>query len=207
MPETYINVRWAPGVDDEHRQAIEARYRLTEGVSLDDRTWRYTLDDPSASNVMAIVQDGDVEDTHGVDRGTGIIVPPPQPEVDATGAGDELVIGTGPCSARGAVETRIQDQPDGLLVADVEAPAPGFVFLSEPHYPERRAFVDGREVTPVTANLAFTAVPVTAGQHRVELRYVPSSFRLGLGITALTIVGWIGVSRIAVLPPLVNLCG
>jgi uncharacterized membrane protein YfhO len=45
----------------------------------------------------------------------------------------------------------------------------------------------------VTANLAFTAVPVAAGRHRLELKYVPGSFHLGLGITALTLVGWGGV--------------
>ena len=99
------------------------------------------------------------------------------------------------------VETQVQDRPDGLLVVDVEAAAPGFVFLSEPHYPERRAFLDGQEVRALTANVAFTAVPVPAGRHRVELRYVPSSFRLGLGIAALTIVGWIGARRMQFGPP------
>jgi hypothetical protein len=195
LPETYVNVRWAPAVDEARRQATEGRYRLAEGVQLDDRTWRYVLDDPSPANVMAMVQDGSIEDTHGVDRGSGVIQPLP-PVADASLGGDELVIGTASCSAPGKVETLVQDRPDGLLVADVEASAPGFVFLSEPHYSERRAFVDGQEVSAVTADIAFTAVPVTAGRHRLELRYVPSSFRLGLAIGALTIVGWIGARRI-----------
>jgi hypothetical protein len=197
LPETYINVRWTRTVDDARRQAAEDRYRLAEGVRLDDLTWRYVLDDPSPSNVMAIVQDTSVEDTHGVDRGNGVILPR-APVADAAVAGDELVIGAVSCSDRGTVETRVQDRPDGLVVADVEAPAPGFVFLSEPHYPERRAFIDGQEVPSVTANVAFTAVPVPAGRYRLELRYVPTSFRLGLGVAVLTIVGWVAARRIQV---------
>jgi uncharacterized membrane protein YfhO len=43
------------------------------------------------------------------------------------------------------------------------------------------------------ANLAFTAVPVDAGRHRVELRYVPESFYLGLGATGVTLSGWAGL--------------
>ena len=198
LPEAYVNVRWGLTVDDALRTASEARYRLAEGVQLDERTWRYVVDDPSAANVMAMVQDASIEDTHGVDRGNGIIPPSPPPAADARIVGDELVIGPESCAARGSADTQVQDRPDGQLVVDVEAPAPGFVFLSEPHYPERRAFLDGQEVGALTANVAFTAVPVPAGHHRVELRYVPSRFRLGLVIAALTIVGWIGARRIQV---------
>jgi uncharacterized membrane protein YfhO len=68
--------------------------------------------------------------------------------------------------------------------------------MSEPFYVERHAFVDGRRVTPLPANLAFTAVPVGAGRHRVELRYVPESFYLGLGATGLTLAGWTGLARL-----------
>jgi uncharacterized membrane protein YfhO len=70
----------------------------------------------------------------------------------------------------------------------------GYVFLSEPFYPERKAYVDGEPVTAVRANLAFTAVPVPAGAHRLEMRYVPDSFRIGLAISVLTVVGWSAVS-------------
>jgi uncharacterized membrane protein YfhO len=89
-----------------------------------------------------------------------------------------------------------QDRSDGLFVAEVAAPVPGLVFMSEPFYVERHAFVDGRRVTPLPANLAFTAVPVGAGRHRVELRYVPESFYLGLGATGLTLAGWTGLARL-----------
>jgi len=49
-------------------------------------------------------------------------------------------------------------------------------------------------VTARKANLAFTAVPVTAGSHHVELRYVPRSFHIGLGVSAATLVAWLGLT-------------
>jgi uncharacterized membrane protein YfhO len=64
------------------------------------------------------------------------------------------------------------------------------VFLSEPYYAERQAFVDGRPAESLQANLAFTAVRVPLGRHRVELRYVPRSFRLGLAVSAVTLIAW-----------------
>ena len=76
----------------------------------------------------------------------------------------------------------------------VHATVPGYVFLSEPYYPERRAFIDDQPVAALKANLAFTAIPVPAGTHRLELRYVPSSFRLGVGISVLTLLVWAGAS-------------
>ena len=194
-PRSYINVRWAPEIAADRRRGIEQRHGLGDGVALDDRTWRYTLEDPSAANMMALIQDAVVEDTHGVDRGTGLLNQEPAlTETQASAVGDEMLTGTVPCAAAGTIDLTLQDQLDGRLVADVQAPLPGYVFLSEPFYPERRAFVDGQPVTPVKANLAFTAVPVDAGAHRLELRYVPASFRLGLGISALTLIVWAGSS-------------
>ena len=77
----------------------------------------------------------------------------------------------------------------------VNAPRPGLVFLSEPYYVERQAFVDGRPAESLEANLAFTAVRVPPGQHHVELRYVPRSFQFGLAVSVVTLVAWAAVSR------------
>jgi len=195
QPRSYINLRWAPGVAADRRRSIEQRHGLGDGVALDDRTWRYALEEPSADNMMALIQDAAVEDTHGVDRGTGVVVQgPAQTDAQPSAVGDEMVTGTVPCTASGRVDITVQNQPDGRLVADVQSPLPGYVFLSEPFYSERRAFIDGQPVTPLKANLSFTAVPVSAGAHRLELRYVPDSFRLGLGVSALTLVVWAGLS-------------
>ena len=192
----YINVRWTPQLAADSRRTLERRYGLADGVFLDGHTWRYAMDDPSAGTVMALIREAAVEDTHGVDRLTGLLTPPPEPIVDETGSdGDEMLTGTVPCPTRGTVDVTTQDQVDGRLVAIVNAPASGYVFLSEPFYPERKAFVDGQPVTAVKANLAFTVVPVPAGTHELELRYVPTSFRLGMAISGLTLLGWAGWMR------------
>jgi len=195
VPRTYINVRWAPGVAADTRHSIEQRRSLEDGVALDDRTWRYSLDDPSTANVVALVGDAAVEDTHGVDRVTGAVTQGPATEETEAEAGDEMLTGTMPCAGTGTVDISLQDQTDGHLAASVEASAQGFVFLSEPFYQEREAFVDGQRVTPVRADLAFTAIPVPAGSHQVELRYTPTSFRLGLGLSVVTVLVWTGLSR------------
>jgi hypothetical protein len=196
LPRTYINVRWAPDVTADRRHRVEQGRALKDGVALDEHTWRYSLEDPSTANVLALLGDSAVEDTHGVDRVTGAITQAPATTSDeAEDAGTEMLTGTRPCAGMGNVAISVQDRADGRLIASVEAPQPGFVFLSEPFYPEREAFVDGERVTPVHANLAFTAVPVPAGSHQLELRYSPTSFRLGLGVSVLTVVVWAGLSR------------
>jgi uncharacterized membrane protein YfhO len=50
--------------------------------------------------------------------------------------------------------------------------------------------VDGQRVAAQRANVAFTAIRVPAGQHRVELRYVPVSFFVGVAVSAMTMSGW-----------------
>jgi hypothetical protein len=194
LPRAYVNVRWAPDLPLDGRRSLERRHSLSDGVPLDERTWRYTLEDQSVANVVALMQDASVEDTHGVDRATGRV--PQLPVLLETNASSdaEMVTGTVPCEASGTIAVTVEDQRDGRFAADVQAPVAGYVFLSEPFYPERKAYVDGEPVTAVRANLAFTAVPVPAGAHRLEMRYVPDSFRIGLAISVLTVVGWSAVS-------------
>jgi uncharacterized membrane protein YfhO len=46
----------------------------------------------------------------------------------------------------------------------------------------------------VRANLAFTAIAVPAGEHQVELRYVPVPFYLGSAISGMTGAGYAGIA-------------
>ena len=63
-----IHVRWAPGVEDTVRQEAKQRYRLSQGVPSGGRTWAYTLNDLSRTNISALVSDAVIEDTNGIDR-------------------------------------------------------------------------------------------------------------------------------------------
>lgn len=196
QPQHYLNVRWAPHIADDERVELERRHQLVEGVRLEGATWRYVLDDRSRENITAMLASPDIEDTHGVDRETGALIALPEDaasHADDDEGGPERLVGRRPCEEDGDVRVTTADQLDGRVVALVSAPVDGFVFFSEPFYSERKAFVDGAPVTPARANLAFIALPVTAGQHRVELRMIPRSFHVGLAVTGLTLAGWLGV--------------
>jgi hypothetical protein len=200
-PRYYIKVRWPPAMDDARRAAVAGRHHLEDGVRLEGATWKYLLGDPSADAVVALMQDPEVEDTHGVDRKTGAILPiaelrdrvPPIPGDDKE---RQTLVGTAPCPAGGEVAMTAVDRVDGYVSARVNAPADGFVFLSEPYYSDRHAYVDGHRVSATRANLAFTAIAVPAGEHQVELRYVPVPFYLGSAISGMTGAGYAGVALI-----------
>jgi hypothetical protein len=183
-----VNVRWASGLSDEQRRALEERYGLRQGVERDVATWRYDLGDLSPANVRALLGDPNVVDTHGIDRQSGALSEIEAPEGASTEP--ELLVGTAPCDVAGDVDVLVEDQPDGQVVALVDAPEPGVAFFSEPYYPEREAFVDGQAAVALKANLAFTAVRVPAGRHRIEIRHVPRGFHLGLWTGVATLSAW-----------------
>jgi len=112
------------------------------------------------------------------------------PEIPGGDRERMLLPGAQPCANPAKVDVTLMDRPDGRVAAHVDAPADGFLFFSEPSYPERHATIDGRSVPALRANLAFTAVAVPAGQHEVELRYTPSRFYLGSLISSLTAGGY-----------------
>jgi hypothetical protein len=92
------------------------------------------------------------------------------------------------------ISALIADRPDGRLRFLVSAAAPRVLLLSEPSYPERRAWVDGVETPVVKANTALSAICVPAGRHVVELRYVPTALMAGASITGVTALVWIGAT-------------
>ena len=198
VPIHYVNVRWASGLADDRRRAIEARYDLRDGVRQDGRTWRYVAGNVSKDTITAILHDADIEDTHGIDRVTGTLVESARDDEREAGE-SELVLGERTCDPTGTATVPAADERDdrGRVRAIVDAPVDGFVFFSDAYYPARQAFVDGRHAVTRKANLAFTAVPVPAGRHVVELRYVPSRFHLGAALGAVTLTLWLGPSLIA----------
>jgi hypothetical protein len=194
QPRHYIKLRWAAGVHDARRADLEKSHHLQDGVLVEGVTWRYLLGDASLDAVLALMRDPEVEDTHGVDRATGAFMPTDELQdsiPETTGDDTRTVLpSTAACSGQGRVDVRLMDRPDGRVVAQVDAPADGYVFFSEPYYTERRASVDGRRAPMLKANLTFTAVAVPAGRHEVELRYVPSSFYVGSLISGATVAGY-----------------
>jgi hypothetical protein len=85
------------------------------------------------------------------------------------------------------------------VVIDVKAPQDGYLVLTDAYYPGWSATIDGRPAEIERADIMFRAVHVPAGSQRVELRYQPQSFSIGLLIsigTAVVIGGvWFVVRR------------
>ena len=73
----------------------------------------------------------------------------------------------------------------------------GELFVSETYYPGWRATLDGREIKIEPSHKIFRQVKVPAGEHKVKFIYDPWSFKLGLAISLLTILGLIGAGCLA----------
>ncbi len=74
----------------------------------------------------------------------------------------------------------------------VSTPKENFLNISKAFYPGWQAFVDGEKTTLYKANLALTAVKVPKGEHIVELKYQPESFKIGLVISLLSLIILVG---------------
>jgi len=73
-------------------------------------------------------------------------------------------------------------EPEDIRV-HVRTQAPGLVVLSEVGYPAWHADVDGKPAPLYVADGALRAIPVTAGEHQLELRYESATLAAGLSIT------------------------
>lgn len=83
------------------------------------------------------------------------------------------------------------DEAERVEVA-VSAETPGYLFLADSFDPGWSATLDGEPVPIRPANIAFRAVFVPSGAHRVVFRYEPAGFRAGLAVSALALVVTIG---------------
>jgi hypothetical protein len=76
---------------------------------------------------------------------------------------------------------------------------PGILVLADSYYPGWKAYLDDKEVKIYRANLFFRAVTVPAGNHVVKFLYEPASFKIGLVVSAATIVSLIVITIIVIL--------
>ena len=79
---------------------------------------------------------------------------------------------------------------------DVNAKNESLLFLASNYYPGWKASIDGKEIPVLKANYAFKAIPVEKGKYAVKLSYDPWSFRLGV---YLAIIGLMGLTSIILL--------
>lgn len=67
--------------------------------------------------------------------------------------------------------------------ADIDAPAPTVLTIAQSYSPIWQATVDDVLVPLLRANVAFQAVPVPSGQHRVRVIYADAKFRAGVAVS------------------------
>ena len=60
----------------------------------------------------------------------------------------------------------------GNIVYKSSCEAPKMAVFSEVYYKTWKAYIDGKEVTPVRANYILRALPIPAGEHTIEFKCV-----------------------------------
>jgi hypothetical protein len=88
----------------------------------------------------------------------------------------------------GGFVTIEQQNPHRIAVTLDCGNAAGFLVWSQAWYPGWRATIDGGPVPVERANHAFQGIAAPHGVHRIEVNYQPSTYRVGLYVTAL----WLG---------------
>jgi hypothetical protein len=84
--------------------------------------------------------------------------------------------------ARASGAVRVERYQPERVVLRTAGDEPALVVLTDAHFPGWRAEVDGEPAPVLRADLGFRAVAVPAGDHEVEMRYRPASFRWGLAL-------------------------
>jgi len=106
-------------------------------------------------------------------RGTAWLDPFPREAADLGDAGVDP-------SARTDI---VLDEPERVVIR-TSGSAPAALVLADAWYPGWEATLDGAPAAIALADTAFRAVMVPEGEHRVEMRYRPRSFRLGIAFAA-----------------------
>ena len=84
---------------------------------------------------------------------------------------------------------------DQSTSVDVSSASVSMVVTSQSNFPGWKAYVDGVETHLYRADYDFMAILVPSGNHHVEVRYEPESFKWGLiggGISlAIVLLSWV----------------
>jgi hypothetical protein len=87
----------------------------------------------------------------------------------------------------------LSDEPE-MSVYQVRSPAAGLLVLTDSMYPGWTARVNGSPAPLLRADYLFRAVALPGGTSRVEFRYEPRSFRLGVAVSLVSVALLLGLS-------------
>lgn len=77
------------------------------------------------------------------------------------------------------------------VVVQATTDTPGYLLLTDTHYPGWEATVDGEPAQILRADILFRAVQLEPGTHHVEFRFRPASVRWGAWISASACLLWL----------------
>ena len=89
----------------------------------------------------------------------------------------------------------VPEYTPGHILLNVEAQRPSLVVVAESYYPGWHATVDGQPVEIVRANYLSQGIVVPEGKHTIEMKYEPDSFRNGM---LLSLVGLLGLGGLII---------
>ncbi|MGD8775592.1 MAG: YfhO family protein [Syntrophobacterales bacterium] len=92
---------------------------------------------------------------------------------------------------------RVLSYENNRIDFEVDTPEAAFLFMSEAYYPGWQAYVDGRQTEILRANYVFRAIPLGPGSHQIEVVCEPSSFKVGLMISLLTVLSLLAATVIS----------
>ena len=85
-------------------------------------------------------------------------------------------------------QAKIVEYGNQRVVIRTSSKSDGILVLTDSFYPGWRVYVDGEERKILRANYFFRAVRLLPGDHRVEFKYDPYSFKIGLVISLTTLL-------------------
>ncbi len=103
---------------------------------------------------------------------------PPNLDAQAPASGDQVSV--------------VSYEPDEITLSATAA-GDGMLVISEVYFPGWRAYVDGEEVDIFPSNYIQRGVALPAGEHTVVFRYDPLSLKVGLWLTAVSVVAALSI--------------
>ncbi len=101
---------------------------------------------------------------------------------------EDAAAGLSPAGSASGVAT-VMDLEQQRVTVRTSSPTPAFLVLSDVFYPGWQATIDGKPTKIFQTNYVQRGVQVPAGEHVVEYRFEPMSFKLGAGITLGALAG------------------
>ncbi len=190
-----------PPMDSALLDRLGVRYLVTNQPVSDKWRLVHGTEAPAYENTQALARIyrtpsvGGVTDQEAVaflrSQGPGVVLANPQ-------TAREINRQTPPPSVLDDRPLRIRGDDPGTIIIEDDAHYQHLLVVMDSYYPGWRAWVDGKETPIYRVNYGFRGVVVPAGDRRVEMRYQPASYRVGLflSLLALSVITGLGFASL-----------